>query len=210
MEDWKVLKLLSSNKMATAAGIVAVVIISMALLFEPVTRNVVASDDLCSYCHVEQEYRAETRLSYSNFHPPRQEDGTLPDAEQARCVDCHLPKGLFNATYAWAHFASLTDLFGHFRYRTAERAGNWIPPRQAAAYRVRDRLFEYDSPTCDNCHVMAEIEPKRERGVNAHQKAVDEQKSCIECHYNEKHRPVDLREDAFGSAEEKKLAKAAD
>lgn len=210
MEDGKVLKLLSSNKMATAAGIVAVVIISMALLFEPVTRNVVASDDLCSYCHVEQEYRAETRLSYSNFHPPRQEDGTLPDAEQARCVDCHLPKGLFNATYAWAHFASLTDLFGHFRYRTAERAGNWIPPRQAAAYRVRDRLFEYDSPTCDNCHVMAEIEPKRERGVNAHQKAVDEQKSCIECHYNEKHRPVDLREDAFGSDDEKKLAKATD
>ena len=64
--------------------------------------------------------------------------------------------------------------------------------------------------TCDNCHVMAEIEPKRERGVNAHKKAVDEQKSCIECHYNEKHRPVDLREDAFGRPEEDKLAKVAD
>ncbi len=202
-------KFLSSNKAATVFGIVALAVIATALLFEPLTRNVVASDDLCSYCHVDQEYRAETRLSYSKFHPPRQEDGTLPDAEQARCVDCHLPGGLFNSIYAYSHFASLTDLFGHFRYRTAERAGNWIPPRQAAAYRVRDRLFEYASTTCDNCHVMAEIEPKRERGVNAHKKAVDEQKSCIECHYNEKHRPVDLREDAFDRPGEGKLARAA-
>ncbi|RLA37729.1 MAG: hypothetical protein DRR03_01935 [Gammaproteobacteria bacterium] len=210
MEDGKVMKLLSSNKAATAAGIVAIVVIGMALVFEPVTRNVVAQDGLCSYCHVEQEYLADTRLSYSQHHPPAQEDGALPDAEQARCVDCHLPRGLFSAVDAWAHFASLTDLFGHVRYRTAERAGNWIPPRQAAAYRVRDRLYEYDSPTCRSCHVMAEIEPKRERGVNAHQKAVDEQKTCIECHYNEKHRPVDLRDDAFGRVDDKKLAKLAD
>ena len=67
----------------------------------------------------------------------------------------------------------------------------------AAAYRVRDRLFEYDSSTCRICHVMEEIEPKRERGVNAHKKAVDEEKTCIECHYNEKHRPVDVPDDAF-------------
>jgi nitrate/TMAO reductase-like tetraheme cytochrome c subunit len=44
---------------------------------------------------------------------------------------------------------------------------------------------------------MEEIEPKRERGVNAHNKAVEEDKTCIECHYNEKHRAVDVRDDAF-------------
>jgi len=189
-----VVKILSRKWAVGVLGVAVVAVILAAFLFEPLTRNVVANDDLCSYCHVHQEYRAETRLSYSNYHPPKQKDGTLPDAAQARCVDCHLPEGLFNTVYAYTHFASLTDLFGHARYRTAERAGNWIPPRQAAAYRVRDRLYEYDSSTCHGCHVMAKIEPKRERGVNAHQKAIDEQKSCIECHYNEKHRSVDLRE----------------
>jgi nitrate/TMAO reductase-like tetraheme cytochrome c subunit len=102
-----------------------------------------------------------------------------------------------NSLFAYTHFASLTDLFGHFRDRNAERAGPWLPARQAAAYRVRNRLFEYGSPTCELCHVMEEIEPKRERGVNAHNKAVEEDKTCIECHYNEKHRPVDVPDDAF-------------
>lgn len=195
-----------SNKVAVAAGLIAVALLVALLLFEPLTRNVVANNDLCTYCHLAQEYRAEVRLSYSKFHPPQPVDGTPEAAEQARCVDCHLPEGWFNAVYAYTHFASLTDLFGHFRYRTAERAGNWIAPRQAAAYRVRDRLYEHDSPTCRSCHVMAEIKPKRERGVNAHEKAVDEQKSCIECHYNEKHRPVALRDDAFKRPDEMKLA----
>ena len=166
---------------------------------EPVTRNLVASDDLCSYCHVETEYRPEARLSYSKFHPPEKVEGF--EESQARCIDCHLPEGYFNSLAAYSHFASLTDLFGHFRYRTAERSGKWQPPRQVAAFRVRDRLFEYDSNTCRSCHVESEIKPKRERGVNAHQKALDEQMTCIECHYNEKHRSVDVRENAFAKAD---------
>jgi hypothetical protein len=43
--------------------------------------------------------------------------------EQTRCVNCHLPEGWWNATYAYTHFASMTDLFGHFRDRDAEKAG---------------------------------------------------------------------------------------
>jgi hypothetical protein len=45
--------------------------------------------------------------------------------------------------------------------------------------------------------VEEEIKPKRGRGKNAHQKALDEQMTCIECHYNEKHQSVDLRRNAF-------------
>lgn len=171
------------------------------LIFEPLTRNIIAVDAVCSYCHVDREYRSDVRLAYSNAHPPMSDDVAGKAQEpQAACVQCHLPPGTINSLYAYSHFVSLTDLFGHFRDRMAERAGAWIPARQAAAFRVRDRLFEYDSPTCRSCHVESEIKPKRERGKNAHKKALDEQKSCIECHYNEKHRSVDLRDSAFKQA----------
>ncbi len=172
-------------------------------LFEPVTRQFVANDDLCSYCHVDREYRSEVRLSFSKPHPlPVAADEKSDEvSEQATCVQCHLPTGFVNTFYAYTHFASLTDLFGHFRDRMGERAGAWIAARQAAAFRVRDRLFEYDSETCRSCHIEQEIEPKRDRGINAHKKALDEQMTCIECHYNEKHQSVDLRENVFVRAE---------
>ncbi len=200
-------KMLRSRKAAITLGVVTLLLIGAALAFEPVTRHVVAHNSVCGYCHLAMEYEADARLAYSKHHPLRAEDGTLAET-QARCVECHLPTGPLNATYTYTHFASLTDLFGHFRYRNAERAGAWIPPRQAAAYRVRDRLYEYDSATCRICHVMEEIEPKRERGKNAHKQAVDENKTCIECHYNEKHRRVELREDEFERPGQDKVAKA--
>jgi len=186
-----------------AVAVFGLVFILGLFLFEPVTRQFVANDDLCSYCHVDREYRSEVRLSFSMAHPALVADDVKTDevSEQAACVECHLPTGFVNSLFAYTHFASLTDLFGHFRDRMAERAGAWIPARQAAAFRVRDRLFEYDSETCRNCHIEQEIEPKRERGVNAHKKALDEQMTCIECHYNEKHQSVDLRENAFVQAE---------
>jgi len=211
-----------TNKSVRLASIsVGVFIVIGVLAFEPITRNVTAVDDVCSYCHVDMEYRSDVRLAFSNAHPLPETDvaetetvaaetetvaaetetvaaETKPKA-QVTCAECHLPPGTINAVYAYTHFASLTDLFGHFRHRTSERAGAWIPPRQAAAHRVRDRMFEYDS-NCRTCHVEKDIVPKRERGKNAHKKALDEQKACIECHFNEKHRSVDVRENAFAQA----------
>ena len=194
MADW--FKHLGKRQLVAVGAVVVVVGL---LAFEPVTRNLIAQDDLCTYCHVATEYRPEVRLSGSKFHPLSTSENYLD--QQARCIDCHLPSGFFSSIAAYTHFVSLTDLFGHFRYRTAERSGMWLPPRQVAAYRVRDRLFEYDSETCRGCHIEAQIEPKRERGKNAHKKALDESKTCIECHYNEKHRSVDLRDNAFAKAE---------
>lgn len=185
------------------AGVLSVLVIVIVAAFEPVTRKVVGVQGVCVYCHVAQEYAAEVRLSYSKHHPEKKiaeektEDDQLAEAEQAQCIECHLPEGFFASFFAYTHFLSLTDLFGHFRHRTAERAGVWLPPRQAAAYRVRDRLFEYNSSTCRICHIEAEIKPKRERGINAHKKALEDKMTCIECHYNEKHRSVEVRKDAF-------------
>ncbi len=122
-----------------SAVVAAILLIGSVLAFEPVTRNLVATEFVCTYCHLEREYVPTARLSYSKPHPADPKDGEEP----ARCVDCHLPKGIWATTFAYAHFASITDLFGHFRDRACERAGSWIPPSAARAYLTRDRLLEY-------------------------------------------------------------------
>jgi len=193
-------RLSSKRTILIAAAVIGLLAVGWLIAYEPVTRNLISRDAICSYCHLEQEYFPTARLSATLAHPAE------PKADQkaAVCIDCHLPKGWWNATYAYTHFLSATDLFGHFRDRDFERSGKWIPPRAATAYRVRDRLFEYDSATCRSCHIEAEIKPKRKRGQNAHKKALENKDTCIECHNNLVHRMVDLRKTAF-----KKPAKAA-
>lgn len=183
----------SRRMIVVIAGAFAVLIVGWIIAYEPVTRNVVAQDALCNACHLPWEFNSDVRLTATRQHLAEPEDET----SQTRCVDCHLPEGWWNATYAYTHFLSITDLFGHFRDREGERAGKWIPPRAATAYRVRDRLFEYDSVTCRTCHIEEEIKPKRARGVNAHKLALEENKTCIECHNNLVHRQIGLRKDAF-------------
>jgi nitrate/TMAO reductase-like tetraheme cytochrome c subunit len=177
--------------------VVVAALIGWLFAYEPVTRNLVASEFVCSYCHLEREYVPATRLSFSKPHPATPKEGE----EAARCVDCHLPEGFWATTFAYTHFASATDLFGHFRDRASERAGDWIPPSAARAYRMRDRLFESDSVTCRTCHIESEIKPKRKRGQKAHAKALENKETCVECHDNLVHRYVEVRKNAFQKAE---------
>jgi len=182
-------------RVAIAAGSVLVVsvVFGLAFVYEPLTRNVISQDALCNNCHLPSEYNPDARLSATRPHPAQPDE----PQSQAKCVECHLPEGRWNSTYAYTHFFSLTDLFGYTRDLAQERSDEWIPPRAATAYRVRDRLFENDSSTCRSCHVEAEIKPTRTRGINAHKLALEESKTCIECHNNLVHRRVDLRADAF-------------
>jgi nitrate/TMAO reductase-like tetraheme cytochrome c subunit len=188
---------LFGHRVALLLGVLALAaLIGWLFAYEPVTRNLVASEFVCSYCHLEREYVPAARLSFSKPHPATPKEGE----EAARCVDCHLPEGFWATTFAYTHFASATDLFGHFRDRASERAGDWIPPSAARAYRMRDGLFESDSVTCRSCHIESEIKPKRKRGQRAHAKALENKETCVECHDNLVHRYVEVRKDAFQKA----------
>ena len=171
------------------AGIIAVLAVGWCFAYEPVTRNYIAQDALCTYCHLAREYLPTARMPFTKQHPVEPKEGE----RVARCVDCHLPEGFWDTTFAYTHFASATDLFGHFRDRPAERAGDWIPLSAARAYRVRDRLMEYDSETCRTCHIEAEIKPKEPRGQKAHEDALRDKDTCVKCHTNTVHRYVEVR-----------------
>lgn len=182
-----------------ALAVAVIVLIGAGFAWEPATRAYVATDAVCGWCHVAREYNHDARMSFTRIHPPaeRLEKGVpdkLKDRVPARCADCHLPEGFVNAFYYYSHFLSITDLFGHFRDREGERAGDWIPLSAARAYRVRDKLLEHDSATCRSCHVEAEIEPESVRGQNAHKDALENHETCIECHSNLVHRFVEVLE----------------
>ena len=172
------------------------VLVSLSFVWEPVTRKYAATDAICGYCHVEREYLYTARMSFTRQHPVETEANQAP----ARCVDCHLPKGFLNTVYFYTHFVSITDLFGRFRDREGERAGDWIPLSAARAYRVRDKLLEHDSATCRSCHIETEIVPESVRGQNAHKDALANHETCIECHSNLVHRFVEVLEAAAPEA----------
>lgn len=186
----RLLKLLSTYKISIS--VVVIVLVGSGFAFEPITRDYVATDAVCDYCHSWSgiaEYSTEVNHSYSKPHGLDQTEGS----SQARCVDCHMPEGFGGALYGYTHAISITDLFGNFRDRDAERSGDWIPPGAARAYRVRDELLKNDSNTCRNCHVESEIVPKRERGKTAHEDALENHETCISCHNNLVHRFVAMR-----------------
>lgn len=187
----------------SVAGAAAILVTGGLFAFQPLTRNYAAGDGVCLYCHIDSQYTPTLLTSSGKPHP------RSPEGPAAQCVDCHLPTGFWETTNAYLHFASFTDLFGHLRDRDAERAGDWIPPLAATAHRVRERLLEYDSSTCRNCHVEAEIQPKSSRGQLAHDKALRLHQTCIECHYNMAHRLVELRDGTFPVRDEDEAAAEA-
>lgn len=189
----QILELIGRRVALVSGAVVLALLIGGLFAYEPVTRNVVASDAVCSYCHLEREYVPAARLSFSTPHPATPAQGE----EAASCAACHLPEGFVASTFMYTHIASATDLFGGFRDRARERAGAWIPQSAARAYRMRDALFETDSATCRTCHIEAEIKPKRKRGQRAHANALENKETCIVCHDNLVHRYVEVREGAF-------------
>lgn len=199
--------LISRRVLIILISILVLLLVFWLFAFEPITRNYVATNHVCVHCHVEREYLYSARMSFTSIHPPQERlDKGVPerlkDRVPARCVDCHLPKGPINTIFAYTHFVSVTDLFGHFRDRQGERAGKWIPLSAARAYRVRARLKEYDSVTCRSCHIMEEIVPESTRGKTAHKDAITNHETCIDCHTNLVHRYVEVRVETPAAEEE--------
>ena len=177
-----------------AAGAAVIVLIFVAA-FQPITRNVIFRDITCLQCHQGSELAANraplgnTDRSVTKPHP------ATPEGGETRCVQCHLPPGVVESLYAYTHTVSNTDLFGHWRDYEEIRGGKWVAPVTRQAYRVRDRLLEYDSSPCRTCHVESEIKLKTKRGKKAHKNALKNKETCIFCHDNLVHRPVPMRKE---------------
>ena len=114
-----------------------------------------------------------------------------PTGVRPTCANCHVSGRL-----TWAmvdHFLGTGELFVNLT-NDFSKPGSFEKFRPDAANRERFKMLANDSETCRSCHVMEAIKPKRIRGQNAHKDAMERGITCIVCHYNLVHKPVEPSE----------------
>lgn len=141
------------------------------------------SQNFCAFtCHVMESPYKELQQS---------KHGTTPSGVIPTCADCHVAKRL---TFAmWDHFIGTGELFVWLTYDFSEPEA-FEALRPAAADRARFQMLANDSQTCRECHVMEAIKPVRKRGQRMHTRALEENTTCIVCHYNLVHKEVEPSE----------------
>jgi len=135
--------------------------------------EVTNTETFCISCHemeknVYREYK-ET-IHYSNRTGVR-----------ATCPDCHVPK-------TWVHkmarkIRASNELYHHF-LGTVDTREKWEKKRITLAKNVWKVMKETDSRECRNCHNFdaMDFSVQERRSRQRHQEAVDEGKTCIDCH----------------------------
>lgn len=114
-----------------------------------------------------------------------------PTGVRPTCADCHV-----NGRLTWAmvdHFLGTGELFVNLT-NDFSKPGSFEKFRPDAANRERFKMLANDSNGCRSCHVMEAIKPKRVRGQNEHKEAMEKGITCIVCHYNLTHKPVEPSE----------------
>ena len=148
------------------------------------------TETFCISCHemernVFREYK-ET-IHYSNHSGVR-----------ATCPDCHVPK-------TWIHkvarkIQATNELYHHFA-GTIDTREKFEAKRIELAMNVWKTMKETDSRECRNCHNFEYMDftLQEERAALRHQEAIDEGRTCIDCHKGVAH---DLPEGAFEAAQQ--------
>lgn len=110
------------------------------------------------------------------------------------CADCHVASSKTPIDYARKSTAKLLaarDVIGHI-LGTIDTPEKYEAKRLEMAERVWARMMETDSRECRNCHDFKTMDPakQKDRSVVKHEGAMEDGKTCIECHKGIAHKPV--------------------
>lgn len=146
-----------------------------------------STDAFCgATCHAMEAHVANEPVYLNSVHR------TTSTGIQAGCGDCHIPKGLIDAT--WTHIVAGTrDGYSALIHDFSTRAA-WEARRADMAHLVRDWMLANDSAPCRSCHEREALRPRRERGRRQHELAERQGITCIGCHFNLVHDPVRPRQ----------------
>lgn len=131
------------------------------------------SETFCISCHeMEQNvYREYKRTVHYNN----------PSGVRATCPDCHVPK-------TWVHkiarkIQASNELYHHF-LGSIDTREKYEAKRLKLATNVWRVMKRTDSRECRNCHSFEfmDFTLQESRAIRRHQEAVDEGKTCIDCH----------------------------
>jgi cytochrome c-type protein NapC len=111
-----------------------------------------------------------------------------------QCADCHVPSGKTPKDYLrkiYRKIEAANDVWGHLvgRVDTPEK---FEANRLAMAKREWARMKAADSKECRNCHSFDKMDQskQKDRSVVKHEGAIEDGKTCIDCHKGIAHKPV--------------------
>ncbi|MFO1282092.1 MAG: NapC/NirT family cytochrome c [Burkholderiales bacterium] len=119
------------------------------------------------------------------------------------CADCHVASSKHPVDYArkmTMKVVAARDVVGHL-LGTIDTPEKFEAQRLTMAKRVWARMEESDSRECRNCHDFKtmDAEKQKDRSVVKHEGAIEDGKTCIECHKGIAHKPVHQALDAAKS-----------
>lgn len=142
-----------------------------------------ATDAFCTSCHSMTFVGNDPHLLQSAHR--NNSAGVRPS-----CGDCHIPKtNWFVETWTHVH-EGVRDVIAESTHNFSD-AKIWDARRVELAHEVRNLMRAQDSVTCRGCHDANAISPKSERGRAAHTLLREGRMTCIDCHFNLVHAPVE-------------------
>jgi len=111
-----------------------------------------------------------------------------------QCADCHVASSKTPTDYMFKSFQKLMaarDVVGHI-LGTIDTPEKYEAYRLTMAKRVWERMKDRDSKECRNCHDFKTMDPEKQkdRSVVKHEGAMEDGKTCIECHKGIAHKEV--------------------
>lgn len=146
--------------------------------------------EFCISCH---EMESTVYQEYKKTKHYKNESGV-----RASCADCHVPKSVTETLVR--KIKAVSDVYHHLlgSIDSIEKLEN---KRLILAQRVWRTMEQNDSLECRNCHQFdaMQLSEQRRRARKQHQIALEENKTCIDCHKGIAHKPVhkdaDLKKD---------------
>jgi nitrate/TMAO reductase-like tetraheme cytochrome c subunit len=116
-----------------------------------------------------------------------------------QCADCHVASSKTPTDYMFKSMQKLIaarDVVGHI-LGTIDTPEKYEAYRLTMAERVWERMKDRDSKECRNCHDFKTMDPakQKDRSVTKHEGAIEDGKTCIDCHKGIAHKPVHLKKD---------------
>lgn len=110
------------------------------------------------------------------------------------CADCHVPSSKYPYDYGrkiYRKVEAARDLFGHV-FGTIDTPEKFEEHRLVMAKREWARMKAADSKECRNCHKFETMDhtKQKDRSVVKHEGAVEDNKTCIDCHKGIAHKSV--------------------
>ena len=110
------------------------------------------------------------------------------------CADCHVASSKNPIDYGrklTMKLLAARDVIGHIK-GTVDTPEKFEAHRFDMAKRVWQKMKDADSKECRNCHDFKTMDPakQKDRSVVKHEGAIEDGKTCIDCHKGIAHKPV--------------------